>query len=74
MQIQIANELSAQQAALAAGFENVEAFVNSLLKRESDRLAVQEGIKDAEAGNLIPFDEFDRDIRQRNGFAPPTDA
>ena len=69
MQIEISNETAAQIAAAAAGFPNVEDFVNNLIKRESDLLAIKEGLADAEAGNIRPFEDFDQEFRSKNGFA-----
>lgn len=74
MQIEINNEALAQQAATAAGFPNVEVFVNSLIKRESDLLAINEGLADAAAGNVRSFDEFDKEFREANGFAARSDS
>ena len=69
MQIEISNETAAQLAAAAAGFPNVEDFVNNLIKRESDLLAIKKGLADAEAGNIRPFEDFDKEFRSKNGFA-----
>lgn len=74
MQIEINNELAAEITANATGFASVQEFVNCLIKRESDLLAIQKGIADAEAGNLTPLAEFDQEFRDRNGFAAPSDA
>jgi len=70
MQIQIANESEALQAAIAAGFDNVEDYVNRLIKKEADLQAVREGIADAEAGNVRPLAEFDAEFRRQRGIAP----
>jgi hypothetical protein len=70
MQIEIANEAAAAAAAQAAGYENVQEYVNVLIKREADLLALREGIADAEVGNVTPFDEFDAEFRRENGFSP----
>jgi len=74
MQIQITNETAAQMAATAAGFPSVEDFVNCLIKRESDLVAIREGITDAEAGNVRPLEDFDRDFRNKHGFASKTET
>ena len=36
--------------------------------REQEVAAIQEGIKDMEAGRVRPFREFDREFRLRNGL------
>lgn len=68
MQIEISNEAVAMRTAIAAGFQTVEEFVNNLVKREADLLALKEGIADADAGNTRSFDEFDKEFRRRNDF------
>lgn len=70
MQIQISNEAEALQVAVAAGYDNVEDFVNRLIKKEADLQAVREGIADAEAGNLRSLDEFDAEFRRQRGISP----
>ena len=37
--------------------------------REQEVAAIQEGIKDMEAGRVRPFREFDREFRLRNGLS-----
>lgn len=67
------NEISiaqVQDQALAAGFASPELYIQSLLERDAERLAIQEGIEDFKAGRHRPFEEFDREFRQRNGLAP----
>jgi hypothetical protein len=68
MMIEIDDEYQAQ--AIAAGFASVEQYVEALLFRDADRLAIEEGIAAAEAGKTMPWDEFDRQFRLRNGIAP----
>ncbi|MCD0462383.1 hypothetical protein [Roseiconus lacunae] len=37
---------------------------------EEDVAAVRQGIEEADTGQVQPFDEVDREIRSRFGFAP----
>jgi hypothetical protein len=38
--------------------------------READLRAIEESLRDIDAGNLgRPFEEFDRDFRERNGLS-----
>ena len=64
MQIQIPDDT--QQLSLAAGFANVDQFVNSLLQKERERLAIQAGIDAMDRGEVSGFDDFDREFRKRN--------
>jgi len=67
MQIEITNEADARQAAVDAGFDDVEAYVNHFLKQQADLQAIREGIADAEVGNLRPLSESKAEIfAQRN--------
>ena len=66
MQIQIPDDT--EELSLAAGFANVDQFVNSLLCKERERLAIQEGIAAMEAGHVTDFVEFDREFREKNGL------
>jgi hypothetical protein len=59
-----------QSQALAAGFASVELYLHSLVERDADRLAVEEGIAAARAGLLRPFDEFEREFRAKHGLPP----
>lgn len=64
------NDASINHQAAAAGFETVELYLQSLVERDAERLAIQQGIDDYEAGRHRPFDDFDRDFRERNGLPP----
>jgi hypothetical protein len=66
MQIQIPDD--AEQLSIAAGFANVDQFVNSLLRKERERLAIQAGIDAMDAGQVVDFVEFDREFRESNGL------
>jgi hypothetical protein len=64
------NDPAIQGQAVAAGYSDVNLYIRSLLERDADRLAVQQGIESMKAGRVRPFDEFDRDFRARNGLPP----
>ena len=66
MQIQVPEDT--QQLSLAAGFANVDQFVNSLLRKERERLAIQAGIDAMDAGEVTDFADFDREFREKNGL------
>ena len=59
-----------QSQAVEAGFATVELYIQNLLERDADRLAIQKGIDAVEAGKHRLFEEFDSEFRQRNGLAP----
>ncbi len=63
MQIQVPEDT--QRLSLAAGFANVDQFVNSLLRKERERLAIQDGI---DAGQVTGFADFEREFREKNGL------
>ena len=66
MQIQIPDDT--KQLSIAAGFANVDQFVNSLLRKERERLAIQAGIDAMDAGQVTDFAVFDREFREKNGL------
>jgi hypothetical protein len=66
MQIQIPDDT--KQLSIAAGFANVDQFVNSLLSKERERLAIQAGIDAMDAEQVTDFADFDRDFREKNGL------
>ena len=66
MQIQIPDDT--KHLSIAAGFANVDQFINSLLCKERERLAIQAGIDAMEAGEITDFVHFDRDFREKNGL------
>ena len=66
MQIQLPDDT--EQLSLAAGFASVDQFVNDLVRKERERLAIQEGINAMEAGQVVDFDDFDREFRDKNGL------
>lgn len=40
------------------------------LQQQEDREAIQAGIRDMEAGNVVPFEEVDARIRAKLGVPP----
>lgn len=66
------NESALRSQAVAAGFATVELYIQNLLERDADRLAIQKGIDSLESGKHRPFEEFDREFREKNGMAPRT--
>jgi len=64
------DEKNIRDQATAAGFATAELYIQSLLERDAERLAIQEGIDAFKAGRHRPFEEFDRVFRQRNGLPP----
>lgn len=70
MELNQFNESSIRSQAIAAGFSTVELYIQNLLERDADRLAIQKGVDALEAGQHRSFDEFDREFRDKNGLAP----
>ena len=66
MQIQIPDDT--KQLSIAAGFANVDQFVNSLLRKERERLAIQAGIDAMDTGQVTDFAVFDHEFREKNGL------
>ena len=63
MQIELRNESELRDRAAAAGFSSVSDYVQMLIDRDADRIAILEGIAAANAGRVRPFEEFDREFR-----------
>jgi hypothetical protein len=72
MQLDGFNEQIVRDQAVAAGYASVELYVQDLLDRDAERLAIQEGIDALNAGRVMEFDAFDREFRLRNGI--PADS
>lgn len=64
MEIHVADDI--RQLSLLAGFADVNQFVNSLLDKERERLAIQAGIDAMDAGSVTDFAAFDRKFREKN--------
>ena len=67
MEIQIDDQARSQS--IAAGFVNVQEYVNSLLSKDRDRIEIRKGYEDVQAGRLRPFAEFDAEMRKKLGMA-----
>lgn len=70
MQINLDTDRDIKSQAIAAGFATVEDYMMTLLDRDAERLAIQEGIEDMNAGRMQPWAEADAEIRKEVGFAP----
>lgn len=68
MVLNAVDERMLAEQAVAAGFATAELYVHSLIERDAERLAIAEGIADAKAGRVRPFDEFDREFRAKHGL------
>ncbi len=66
MQIQLPDDT--QDLSIVAGFASVDQFIHELLRKERERLAIQEGIDAMEAGQVSEFTEFDRQFREKHGL------
>ncbi|MCA9160680.1 MAG: hypothetical protein KDA51_13265 [Planctomycetales bacterium] len=66
MQIELPDDT--HELSIAAGFATVDQFVSELLRKERERLAIQEGIDAMAAAHVSEFAEFDREFRVKNGF------
>lgn len=70
MIIDLPTDRDIQSQAIAAGFTTVEDYVMTLLDRDAERAAIQEGIDAMNAGDMQSLEEFDAEIRREYGFAP----
>ena len=68
MTLTLHDEPRIRSQANAAGFTTVDQYVESLLDRDAERLAIREGIVDMEAGRTRPFREFDAEFRAKHGL------
>jgi hypothetical protein len=66
------NDQTIQNQALAAGFATVDLYIQNLIERDAEVLAIKEGIAAMEAGDVQDFVEFARQFRAKNNIA--TDA
>jgi predicted transcriptional regulator len=63
------------QSQIALGFYQTPAEVlndalDALDQRNEDLASIQRGIEDEKAGRLTSLEEFDKEMRERYGFAP----
>ena len=77
MNYQLPPELDQRiQSQLALGIYNSPAEVlsealDALDQRNEDFASIQRGIEDERAGRVIPFQQFDQQIRSEFGFTSP---
>ena len=64
MQIEIPD--AAKDQAFAAGFASVEEYVHMLLEKDSDRVAILQGLETGSDGRQKFFPEFVRQFRENN--------
>ncbi len=57
---------------IAAGFASVEDYVRTLLDRDGERIAIEEGIDSMNAGRMRSWEDVDRNHRLHFGFPPRT--
>ena len=70
MQIELPDDCDLRDRAATAGFASVADYIQMLIDRDADRVAILEGIAAAKAGDVRPFEEFDREFRRKNGLQP----
>ncbi len=70
MRLKEIDEKNIQNQAAAAGFATVGLYIQCLLDRDAERLAIQEGLDAYKAGRHRPLEEFDREFRDKNGLPP----
>lgn len=55
-----------QNQSIEAGYASVEDCLQSLLRRDRNRLDCMKGLHDVASGRTRPFEQFDTDFRMRN--------
>jgi hypothetical protein len=70
MELQDFNDAGVQGQAAAAGYADVALYIQSLLDRDAERLAVEKAVEAWRQGRHRPFEDFDREFRARNGLPP----
>jgi hypothetical protein len=68
MQIELPDDCDLRDRAATAGFASVADYVQMLIDRDADRVAILEGIAAVKAGNVRPFEEFDREFRAQHAI------
>lgn len=63
MKITLPDTADVQGQALAAGFAHVDEYVFSLIERDKERVAIQEGLDAMREGRRRSFEEFDAEFR-----------
>ena len=70
MQSNLPDDPRIQGLAAAAGYASVEDYVFNLIERDTERIAIQQGLDAMEAGRTRPFEEFDAEFREKNDIGP----
>jgi hypothetical protein len=70
MQINLPDDPNIQGLATAAGYASVEDYVFSLIERDTERMAIQQGLDAMQSGRTRPFEEFDAEFREKNDIGP----
>jgi hypothetical protein len=70
MTVDLPNDRDYQAQAVAAGYSSLEDYLVTLLDRDAERVAIQNGINDIRAGHVRPFEEFDAELCREFGFNP----
>lgn len=68
MQIDIRDLKEFPAQAVTAGYSTIEDYVITLLTRDGERLAFQQGIDEMRAGQTRPFEELDQELRHKFRF------
>jgi hypothetical protein len=68
MQIELPDDSDLQARAAAAGFASIAHYIQMLIDRDAERVAILEGIAAARAGDVQSFEEFDREFRAKHGI------
>lgn len=70
MQITLSDGPRLRDQANAAGYLSVEQYVQELLERDADRVAILQGLADMKAGRGRPAAEVEAELRQEVGLPP----
>lgn len=68
MTIELHVDEATQRQSIEAGFANVEEYLQNLIQRDKNRIAILKGIQDVDSGNFRPFEEFDQEFRLKHGI------
>ncbi len=68
MQVDLPDDCDLRTRAASAGFASVADYIQMLIDRDADRVAILEGIAAVNAGRVRPFEEFDEEFRAEHGI------
>jgi predicted transcriptional regulator len=74
MLIELPNDRDIEAQATSAGFSSVEAYVRTLIDRDAERVAIQEGIDAMNAGDMQPWEEVKQELQNQFGLNSRADA